>query len=60
MVLIMDSATHDATARDGDWRTERLSEGETASITFSDPGDYDCYCSIHSDMQARLRVTQSR
>ena len=51
-----DSAPHDATARGGDWRTERLSEDESDSLTFNEPGDYDYYCSIHPSMEARLRV----
>lgn len=51
-----DSAPHDATARDGDWRTERLSKGGSDSLTFDEPGDYDYYCSIHPSMEARLRV----
>lgn len=51
-----DSAPHDATARGGAWRTERLSEDESDSLTFNEPGDYDYYCTIHPGMEARLRV----
>ena len=51
-----DSARHDATARSGDWRTGRLSKGESDSFTFNEPGDYDYNCSIHPSMEARLRV----
>lgn len=51
-----DSAPHDATARDGDWQTARLSKGETDKITFDRAGDYDYYCSIHPSMKARLVV----
>jgi plastocyanin len=51
-----DSAPHDATARNGDWRTERLSEGESDSLTFDTAGVFDYYCSIHSSMKARLTV----
>ena len=51
-----DSAPHDATARNGEWQTERLSGGESDSLTFETPGKYDYYCSIHPDMKARLVV----
>lgn len=51
-----DSVPHDATPRSGEWRTERLSQGETDSLAFDAPGDYDYYCSIHPSMKARLRV----
>jgi plastocyanin len=51
-----DSAPHDATARNGDWKTERLSEGESDTLTFDTSGTYDYYCSIHPSMKARLVV----
>ena len=51
-----DSAPHDATAREDDWRTERLSSGESGTIVFDVAGDYRYYCSIHPDMEAALRV----
>jgi plastocyanin len=51
-----DSAAHDATARNGDWKTQRLSDGERDTLTFDSPGDYDYYCSIHPSMKATLRV----
>jgi plastocyanin len=51
-----DSAPHDATARDADWQTERLSEAESDTLTFDTPGEYEYYCSIHRSMKARLRV----
>ena len=51
-----DSAPHDATARDADWKTERLSNGESDTLTFDNPGSYDYYCSIHPSMKARLVV----
>lgn len=54
-----DSATHDAKARSADWETERLSDGESDTLTFDSAGVYDYYCSIHPNMKARLRVTQS-
>lgn len=51
-----DSAPHDATAKNGDWKTERLSEGESDTLTFDAAGAYDYYCSIHPSMKARLIV----
>lgn len=51
-----DSAAHDATARNDEWHTERLSEDESDTLTFEVAGDYDYYCSIHPSMKARLIV----
>lgn len=51
-----DSSTHDATARDDAWSTDRLSEGESDTLTFDAPGEYEYYCSIHPSMKARLVV----
>lgn len=36
-----DSAPHDATARDADWNTSRLSEGDSDTLTFETAGEYD-------------------
>jgi plastocyanin len=51
-----DSAPHDATARGADWKTDRLSDADSDTLTFDEPGDYDYYCSIHPNMKARLVV----
>ena len=51
-----DSATHDATASNGDWQTERLSRGDGDALTFDSAGEYNYYCSIHPSMKARLVV----
>jgi plastocyanin len=51
-----DAAAHDATARGGGWETERLSRGESDTLTFSAAGEYDYYCTIHPGMKARLVV----
>ena len=51
-----DSAPHDATARDGSWKTSTLSTGESDTLTFSRAGEYDYYCSIHPSMKAHLSV----
>jgi plastocyanin len=51
-----DSAAHDATSRDGSWRTATLSRGETGSVTFDSAGEYDYFCTIHPSMKAHLSV----
>jgi len=51
-----DSVSHNATSRDGSWKTENLSNGESGEMTFDHPGEYDYYCSIHPSMKAHLTV----
>ena len=51
-----DSAPHDATSRDGSWKTDRLAESESNTLTFDTRGEYEYYCSIHPSMKARLVV----
>lgn len=51
-----DSAPHDATARNADWKTARLSDGDSDTLTFTSAGTFDYYCSIHTSMRARLVV----
>lgn len=51
-----DSAPHDAKARNGDWRTDQLSDAESDTLTFTSPGTFEYYCSIHPGMKARLVV----
>jgi plastocyanin len=51
-----DSAPHNATARDGSWKTDTLSEGESGTVTFNRAGEYDYYCTIHPSMKAHLSV----
>lgn len=54
--LNRDSATHNATARDGSWKTANLSTGESDTITFNQAGEFDYRCSLHPSMQAHLSV----
>jgi len=49
-----DSAPHNATARDGSWKTRTLSEGESDAVTFASAGEYDYYCTVHPSMKAHL------
>lgn len=51
-----DSAPHDATSRNGTWRTQTLSDGENDAVTFDRAGEYEYYCSIHPSMKAQLSV----
>ena len=51
-----DDVPHSATARDGSWDTGLLNKGESKSITFDKPGDYEYYCKVHPNQIARLTV----
>ena len=51
-----DSVPHTATARDGSWDTGLLNQGESKSITFDKPGDYEYYCKVHPNQVAHLTV----
>ena len=52
-----ESVPHDATEANGAWKTARLSKGESDTLTFGGPGEYDYYCTIHPAMKARLIVS---
>jgi plastocyanin len=51
-----DAAPHDAAADGEGWRTEVLSKGDSATITFDTPGAYTYHCSIHPYMKAVVTV----
>ena len=51
-----DDVPHTATARDGSWDTGLLNKGESKSITFDKPGDYEYYCKVHPNQIAHLTV----
>jgi plastocyanin len=54
-----DSATHTATSEDGVWDTGSLSQGDTASFTFDEPGDYPYICDLHpSSMTGMIHVVE--
>lgn len=48
---------HNAVAADGSWSTEDVFgsleqlEGDTASITYDEPGRYDFFCTIHGNAE---------
>ncbi|HEY82689.1 MAG TPA: cupredoxin family copper-binding protein [Dehalococcoidia bacterium] len=51
-----DSATHTVTARDGQFDSGRLSQGDTFSYTFTQRGTYQYYCTIHPKMTGTITV----
>ncbi|MDA2938106.1 cupredoxin family copper-binding protein [Acidobacteria bacterium AH-259-A15] len=51
-----DGTEHSATADDESFDTGLVSEGETASVTFSEPGRYDYHCDPHSFMKGTVVV----
>jgi len=52
-----DSIRHNAVAKDGTFATPLLSQGESASFTFTKPGEYDYFCEPHKEiMQAKIIV----
>lgn len=55
-----DQAPHDAvtTAGPAQFRSPMLSTGQTWSFTFTTPGTYSYYCSIHPDMRGQIVVRQ--
>ncbi len=51
-----DAAPHDATDGAGDWGTGTLAQGESATMTFDSPGNYQYLCTNHANMKATLNV----
>ncbi len=54
-----DSAPHDATYEAGAWATGTLRQGESATIVFDSPGEYEYLCTIHPDMKGTLTVERA-
>lgn len=52
-----DVAPHNAVAFDGTFRTERLEQGQSDSITFSTVGQFPYQCTIHPSMRGEVVVT---
>jgi plastocyanin len=50
-----DSAPHTATGDDFD--TGRLNRGDSGSVTFDTPGEYDYICTYHPSMEGRVIVS---
>ncbi len=54
-----DLQPHTATSLEGAaaaFDTGTLEQGETEQITFTQPGDYPYYCTVHPDMRASITV----
>jgi len=51
-----DNVPHNATEDDKAWETETIRENESSTLTFSEPGEYEYYCTIHPSMKASLTV----
>ncbi|MFC0110399.1 cupredoxin domain-containing protein [Kibdelosporangium aridum] len=56
-----DQAPHDAvtTAGPAQFRSPMLNTGQTWSFTFTTPGTYSYYCSVHPDMRGQIVVRQA-
>lgn len=52
-----DGAPHTATADSGAFDTGRLGRDASAQLTFSTPGTYDYFCSLHRNMRGTITVT---
>jgi len=48
---------HDTTADEGLWESETLRPGDQFEFTFTEPGTYTYFCSIHPNMKATITVT---
>ncbi|HEY3019170.1 MAG TPA: cupredoxin family copper-binding protein [Solirubrobacteraceae bacterium] len=49
-----DSEPHTVVAKDGAFKSATLEKGKSYSYTFSSPGTYAYYCSVHPDMKATI------
>ncbi len=50
------SGTHTTTSTDKVWDSDHLATGSQFSFTFTQPGTYSYFCSIHTGMQAVVIV----
>ena len=51
-----DDTKHTATADDGSFDTGDLDEGDNASVTLNDPGEFTYYCRYHPFMKGTVQV----
>ena len=51
-----DSANHTATARDGDFDSGTLGQGDSTGLTIDEPGTYTYICSFHPFMNGQVTV----
>jgi plastocyanin len=52
-----DSFTHTWTSDEGVFDSGGLSQGDTFSFTFDEPGEFSFHCEIHTSMQSSVTVT---
>ena len=52
-----DKAPHTATAEDDSFDTGNLKKGDSAKVTFDEPGTFTYICTFHPFMQATVEVT---
>lgn len=55
-VTNQDGVTHTWTSVDEVWNSGGLSSGDSFEFTFTDPGEYDYFCSIHPQMTGTITV----
>ena len=53
-----DSAPHTATAEDDSFDTGSLDQGDSAKITFDEPGTFEYICTFHPFMNATVKVVE--
>lgn len=54
-----DSVRHNASARDGSWRTDDVgSDQRTDAVVFDEPGTYEYFCTIHPSMVGSISVVE--
>ena len=51
-----DSAPHDATANESNWKTGTMDKGDSITIEFAEPGTFEYHCSIHPYMRGVITV----
>ena len=51
-----DAVGHTATATNGSFDTGNIDQGQTASVTFTQPGTYQYICTPHPTMTGTIRV----
>ena len=53
-----DDIPHTVVAVDRSFRSKPLDTGDAFSFTFSSPGEFDYFCSLHPHMKAKVIVTK--
>ena len=56
VVTNQDGVSHTWTSVDEVWNSGGLSNGDSFEFTFTDPGEYDYFCSIHPQMTGTITV----